>query len=333
MFTQPKPARHTFGVTPPLQRPPVAARNTATATANSPKAAGARNTSTVAPMPPASALYLNAQRELDRVLRSLAAKPEKVEPPSKQPADPVARKVEPLAELSSRATPAAPLVSPPSTHPIERELKKVTVSPQVERPEVSSKPRDSTSNPKAAAFAEASAQAKSNAAPRTEFKVALVTVALIAVAALAMAVISNLTTESSLKTNNAQLKANTIKLAELTAKQDELAKTVLQQIRSLHSTVAEVKYPSSEFAEAQELFKLGRYADAESAYRVYLLKYPGGRMEDVALNNAAVAAAMRNNCRSVENYLKKLSDNFPNGNLVKESKGLVNRCRKLPILN
>ena len=330
MFTQPKPARHTFGVTPPVQRPPVPARATVTAaTSASPIAAGARNTSTVAPMPPASALYLNAQRELDRVLRSLAAKPEKVEPPHKQLADLVARKVGYAAEPINRATPAAPVVNQPSTRPKEHELKKVTVSPQVERPEVSAKPRASSSGPKAAASAEASAPAKSNAAPRTEFKVALVTVALIAVAALAMAVISNLTTESSLKTNNAQLKATTIKLAELTTKQDELAKTVLQQIRSLHSTVAEVKYPSSEFAEAQELFKLGRYADAESTYRVYLLKYPGGRMEDVALNNAAVAAAMRNNCSMAASYVTKLTTLYKHSPLVAQSKNLVATCTKL----
>ena len=146
---------------------------------------------------------------------------------------------------------------------------------------------------------------------------------------MAMAVISNLTTESSLKTNNGQLKANTIKLAELTAKQDELAKTVLQQIRSLHSTVAEVKYPSSEFADAQELFKLGRYADAESAYRVYLLKYPSGRMEDVALNNVAVAAAMRNNCSMAASYVTKLTTLYKYSPLVAQSKNLIAACNKL----
>ena len=281
-------------------------------------------------MPPASALYLNAQRELDRVLRSLAAKPEKVEPPSKQPADLVARKVGYAAEPINRATPATPLVSPPSTRPVERELNKVIVSPQVERPEVSSKPRDSSSSPKAAAFAEASAQAKSNAAPRTEFKVALVAVALLAAVALAHSVITNLTKESDLKTKDAQIRANTIRLADQSTKQAEEISSVLQQIRGLQATVAEVKYPSSEFAEAQELFKLGRYADAESAYRVYLLKYPGGRMEDVALNNAAVAAAMRNNCARTEHYVKQLRTKFPSSTLANNSKTLVARCGSLP---
>ena len=104
---------------------------------------------------------------------------------------------------------------------------------------------------------------------------------------------------------------------------------MLQQISSLHSTVAEVKYPASEFAEAQQLFKLGRYSDAEASYRVYLLKYPGGRMEDVALHNAAVASAMRNNCNMAASYLTKLTARYPTSPLVAQSKSLVSMCAKL----
>ena len=78
---------------------------------------------------------------------------------------------------------------------------------------------------------------------------------------------------------------------------------------NLHATVAEVKSPSNEFAEGQELFKLHRYADAESAYRAYLVRYPSGRMVDSALNNAAVASALQGKCETAKQYANRIEAN------------------------
>ena len=210
MFTEPKPNTARANVSAGGTRPPVPGR--ASVSNHTRHSAGAQTAASA--VPTSSAMYLDAQRELDRVLRSLGAKPESAEPSKKQIEQPLSRKSDPGAAPSA---PKAPVTAP--TKPASR-------SPMPEQAEAQPTPRQPAykTNPESVPFvstvesavhAEASALAKSNNAPRTEFKVALVLVGIVAVVALAMSVISHQVTDSSLKTTNTQLKANTTKISEL----------------------------------------------------------------------------------------------------------------------
>jgi TolA-binding protein len=294
MFTEPKFNGARPNVSAGVTRPPVPDR-ASVGNHTRPSAGGQKAASA---LPTSSAMYLDAQRELDRVLRSLGAKPEGAEPSKKQVDQPMSRKSEP----------ATPPARPVFRQPVPKQAE---ARPAPRQPMYKPNPESVQVAPKVetAGHTEASAPAKSNNAPRTEFKIALVLVGIVAVGALAMSVISHQVTDSSLKTTNTQLKANTTKIAELSTKQDVLAKSVSLQIANLHATVAEIKYPSSEFAEGQELFKLRRYADAESAYRAYLARYPSGRMVASAWNNAAVASALQGKCETAKKYAARIEDN------------------------
>ncbi len=294
MFTEPKPNITRANVSAGGTRPPVPGRaSVSNHTRHSPGGQTAASA-----LPTSSAMYLDAQRELDRVLRSLGAKPEGAEPSKEQIDKPLSRISEPVTP------PARPAFRQPV--PEQADARSEARQPMYKRSPASVLV---ASKVEPAGHAEASAPAKSNNAPRTEFKVALVLVGIVAAVALALSVISHQVTDSSLKKTNTQLNANTTKIAELSTKHDQLAKSLSQQIASLHATVAEIKYPSSEFAEGQELFKLRRYADAESAYRAYLARYPNGRMVATAWNNAAVASALQGKCETAKKYAARIEDN------------------------
>jgi TolA-binding protein len=101
------------------------------------------------------------------------------------------------------------------------------------------------------------------------------------------------------------------------------------RLAALQRLVAEVKYPPPAFDEAQNLVRAGRYADAEAAYHAFLLRSPDSRVADVALHNAAVASAMRNNCAMSATYLIRLKKQFPESPLLIQSKNLVSQCNAL----
>lgn len=101
------------------------------------------------------------------------------------------------------------------------------------------------------------------------------------------------------------------------------------RLTALQRLIVEVKYPPPAFDEAQNLFRAGRYADAEAAYHAFLLRSPNSRVADVALHNAAVASAMQNNCTMSATYLSRLKKQFPDSPLLIRSKGLGSLCNTL----
>ena len=101
------------------------------------------------------------------------------------------------------------------------------------------------------------------------------------------------------------------------------------RLAALQRMAAEVKYPPPAFDDAQNLVRAGRYADAEAAYHAFLLRSPDSRVADVALHNAAVASAMRNNCAMSATYLIRLKKQFPESPLLIQSKNLVSQCNAL----
>lgn len=115
----------------------------------------------------------------------------------------------------------------------------------------------------------------------------------------------------------------------LEASQKQLSKDTQSTMQRLTQIVAEVQYPPSEFMDAQNAFKAQRYLEAESGYRSFVLKYPQSKVADKALLNAAVAAAMRNNCGMAESYQSRILQNYPNSPLLKEASSAVKLCRQI----
>lgn len=122
------------------------------------------------------------------------------------------------------------------------------------------------------------------------------------------------------------LQAHDAHIEQIRSRQDALKKEVEGRLASMQVLLAEVKYPPSEFGQAQDLFRAGRYADAEAAYTAFLLRNPNSRMADVALNNAAVASAMRNNCGMAAAHVKKLKTQFPTSPFNAALASLVPDC-------
>jgi len=162
-----------------------------------------------------------------------------------------------------------------------------------------------------------------------EHKAALVVMAVLIALALAWSVIGQAVTSAGVERVAATVGLHAKKIVSLEGQQAALVTTITRRLDAMHLALAEVQYPPSEFAEAQNLFKAGRYADAESAYHAFLLHYPNSRVADKALNNAAVAAAMRNNCSMAESYVKQLQTQFPISPLRVATKDLASQCRKL----
>ncbi len=162
-----------------------------------------------------------------------------------------------------------------------------------------------------------------------EHKAALVVMAVLVALALAMAVIGQAVSSAGVERVATIVGLHTKKIASLEGQQSELSAMTKRRLDSMQVSLAEVKYPPTEFAEAGDLFKAGRYADAESAYHAYLLRTPNSRVADLALHNAAVAAAMRNNCGMADSYVKQLQARFPVSPLNGSVKDLSSTCRKL----
>lgn len=101
------------------------------------------------------------------------------------------------------------------------------------------------------------------------------------------------------------------------------------RLADLQSLVAEVKYPPPELFDAQNLMRAGLYADAEATYRNFLTRAANSLTAEVALNNAAIAAAMQNNCSMSAMYLSRLKKQFPQSPFLIRNKGLVTLCNVL----
>ena len=162
-----------------------------------------------------------------------------------------------------------------------------------------------------------------------EHKAALVVVAVLVALALAMAVIGQVVSSADVERVASVVGLHAKKIASLEGQQTELEALTKRRLDAMQVYLAEVKYPPSEFAEAGDLFKAGRYADAESAYHAFLLRNPNSRLADKALHNAAVAAAMRNNCGVAASYVKQLQARFPVSPLTTSAKDLGTQCRNL----
>lgn len=162
-----------------------------------------------------------------------------------------------------------------------------------------------------------------------EHKAALVVMAVLIALALAMAVIGQVVSSASVERVATMVGLHAKKIASLEGQQTELVATTQRRLEAMQVSLAEVKYPPSEFGEAAGLFKASRYTDAESAYRAFLLRNPNSRLADIALRNAAVAAAMNGNCMVAGTYLKQLDNQFKFSPLRSDTKDLVNQCQKL----
>ena len=162
-----------------------------------------------------------------------------------------------------------------------------------------------------------------------EHKAAIVVMAVLIALALAMAVIGQAVSSAGVERVASVVGLHAKKITSLEGQQIELAASTKRRLDAMQVTLAEVKYPPSDFGEASDLFKAGRYADAESAYHAFLLRNPNSRLADKALNNAAVAAAMHNNCGMADSYVKQLLLKFPKSPFAVNAKDLGSQCRGL----
>jgi TolA-binding protein len=162
-----------------------------------------------------------------------------------------------------------------------------------------------------------------------EHKAALVVMTVLIALALAIAVIGQVVSSAGVERVATMVGLHTKKIASLEGQQTELMVSTQRRLEAMQVSLAEVKYPPSEFAEAGDLFKAGRYVDAESAYQAFLLRNPNSRLADKALHNAAVAAAMHNNCGMADSYIRQLQLKFPKSPFAVNAKDLGSQCRGL----
>ncbi|PWF48348.1 hypothetical protein C7C56_012380 [Massilia glaciei] len=155
---------------------------------------------------------------------------------------------------------------------------------------------------------------------------------LVALLALFTVVMVSIVHTDRLDKHAGQLDRNEKATAELDARGRSHDAELARRLETLQRALAEVKYPPAAFGAAQELFKAERYAQAETAYMAFLLRYPDSRVADVALHNAAIAAAMRHSCGMAAAYMQRLAARFPSSPLRTQGRELVPECHKLRAL-
>lgn len=153
--------------------------------------------------------------------------------------------------------------------------------------------------------------------------------AVVASAALAVAVIGHIVLASEGARLKTAQRDHGVAIGQLRSAQDRQRSEVDASLKAIQRLVAEVRYPHSAFGEAQDLFHARRYADAETAYRAFVVQNPTSRVADQALNNAAVAAAMLGNSTMAAAYVKQLAERFPASRHTARAGVIPKECRRL----
>lgn len=251
----------------------------------------------------------------------------------KKAQDELARLLQRLGHLAEVAQPTRPTAA--RTSPTRAQAQNVTAwqvptftQPQTAAPTPASHSTAAHSRPSAQVRLPQGAQT-SIERKLLEHKAALVVMAVLIALALAMAVIGQVVSSAGVERVASMVGLHTKKIASLEGQQTELMVSTQRRLEAMQVSLAEVKYPPSDFGEAADLFKAGRYADAESAYHAFLLRNPNSRLADKALHNAAVAAAMHNNCGMADSYVKQLQLKFPKSPFAVNAKDLGSQCRGL----
>ena len=251
----------------------------------------------------------------------------------KKAQDELARLLQRLGHRTETARPALPTRA--GARPTRAQAQNVTAwqEPTFTQPRAAAPTPASRS---AAAHARPSAEASLPQGIQTaierkllEHQAALVVMAVLIALALAMAVIGQVVSSAGVERVATMVGLHAKKIASLEGQQTELMVSTQRRLEAMQVSLAEVKYPPSDFGEAADLFKAGRYADAESAYHAFLLRNPNSGLADKALHNAAVAAAMRNNCGMADSYVRQLQARFPMSPLVRSSNELGQMCRQM----
>jgi hypothetical protein len=165
--------------------------------------------------------------------------------------------------------------------------------------------------------------------PETGLRASVVLVATLAAGAFALAAIGFIVLSSDSGRIKAVMGKHSAEIVDLKARQDDLRSEVKTRVDNLQSLVTEVRYPPTLFGEAQDLFRAQRYGDAESAYMRFMMQSPSSRLADIALNNAAAAAAMHGNCDMAAAHARNLKTRFPGSPLNAKLASLQVECRKL----
>lgn len=187
---------------------------------------------------------------------------------------------------------------------------------------------------KASAMAPASVQVQRNAAKPgaksgTRFGTEIVLLSCLVALALALSTIGYHSLSADAARVRGSMQSHDTRLGALELQQQELRAEVQQRLKRLEAHVAEIQHPPPLFAQAQDLFGAGRHADAEAAYHRFLLQSPDSRVADVALNNAAVAAAMQGNCTMARSYARRLRETYPASPMGPRIANIESNCRRL----
>lgn len=252
----------------------------------------------------------------------------------KKAQDELARLLKRLGHRAETARPAGPTLARARPTRAQAQSAPMWQEPTFTQPQTAAP--TPPASPSAVAHARPSVQASLHQGTQTsierkllEHKAALVVMAVLIALALAMAVIGQVISSASVERVATMVGLHAKKIASLEGQQTELVATTQRRLEAMQVSLAEVKYPPSEFGEAADLFKAGRYADAESAYHAFLLRNPNSRLADKALHNAAIAAAMHNNCVMADSYVKQLKLKFPKSPFAVNVKDLGSQCRGL----
>lgn len=253
-------------------------------------------------------LHSRAQAELERLLQRLGHRPEAMRP---------------ARPMSSRACPK----QTDTPYGTARKEQTFTQTQTAANNPATRPAHDHAQPPVQSSFAQSTPTAIER--KLLEHKAVLVVMAVMVAMALAWSIIGQTVTSAGVERVAATVGLHAKKIASLEGQQIDLVATTTRRLDAMQVALAEVKFPPSDFAEAGDMFKAGRYVDAESAYHAFLIRNPNSRLADKAISNAAVAAAMSGNCSSTGAYLKQLDNQFKFSPLRLATKDLVRQCQKL----
>lgn len=129
---------------------------------------------------------------------------------------------------------------------------------------------------------------------------------------------------TSLSTN---LLTQNKKIADIEWNFDAAMTDQTKRITALAKEVDLISLPPQRFKDAQELFKLGKYAEAEAAYGRFISENPTSRLTEIALFNSAIANCQMNNMTMVKSRLEMLKQTRPNSELNTHASMLLKSCR------
>jgi TolA-binding protein len=100
-------------------------------------------------------------------------------------------------------------------------------------------------------------------------------------------------------------------LTELRTDVSGAMKSLWGTTNELSSTVAELRSPPSRFQDANGLYAVGRFVEAEAAFSAFLKENPISRLADEALFKAGASAALSHNCSIALAHWGDLATRFP----------------------